>query len=116
MKEVIFRTPVLIGVDFEVDTTRVQKVRYQKDSFLHENAVPQACQSLPNGIVIDLLTENINEYIEQFLGWLHVSSDAQLVDHMHQFIISTKPPKPIEGQSLRELDLTETPLFQSFDS
>ena len=75
MKEVVFRTPIMLGTDIPEGYSECQKVVYKKDSLLHDQDVPQICQSLENGIVIDLPTTNITDYIERFLTWLPLSSD-----------------------------------------
>ena len=116
MKEVVFRTPIMLGTDIPEGYSECQKVVYKKDSLLHDQDVPQICQSLENGIVIDLPTTNISDYITRFLAWLPLSSDEQLVDHLHRIIMSSKPEQRIEDQSLKSMNLLQTPLFQTLDS
>ena len=91
MKEVVFRTPVLLGIDIPEGFSECEQVNYQKDTLLHELQVPQVCDRLENGIVIDLPTTNIPDYINRFLAWLPLSSDEQLVDHLHRIIMSSRP-------------------------
>ena len=116
MKEVVFRTPVMLGTDIPEGYSECQKVKYKKDSLLHDQGVPQICRGLENGIVIDLPTTNISDYITRFLAWLPLSSDEQLVDHLHKIIMSSRPEQRIEEQSLKSINLLQTPLFQTLDS
>ena len=88
-KDVIFRTPVILGVEDIQSHYDKRKIVYKKDALLHESAVPEVCQHLPVSMVIDLPTENVSQYIDQFLLWLHLLPDEQLVDRLQQYIVNT---------------------------
>jgi len=69
-KEVTFRTPVILGSDALPVTYESQLIRYRRGELLHQDVIPAACMSLPNGMVIDLpLTDN-TAYFEKMLAWL----------------------------------------------
>ena len=62
-KEVIFRTPVIIGSTDLPSQYAAEKVRYRRGDLLHEETLPEVCRHLPNGMVIDIPVTNIEEYM-----------------------------------------------------
>ena len=99
-KEVIFRTPVLLGNQDIQEVYESKKVKYLRDAVLHDGQVPVICNELPTGIIIDLPTEKLEEYAAQYLQWLHLDSDELLVDGLHKYILSTRTPNNPDKLSL----------------
>ena len=83
LKEVIFRTPVIIGSTDLQQHYAAEKVRYRKGDLLHDVTVPEVCQHLPYGMVIDIPVTSIEEYMHQFLSWLPIKSDEELLLLLH---------------------------------
>ena len=71
----VFRTPVLLGVVGLQPSSESRKMRYRKGSLLNDQATPETCTHLPIGMMIDLPTEGIEAYVEQYLAWLPRRSD-----------------------------------------
>ena len=117
MKEVWFRTPVLLGSTNLLATYESERVRYKRDTTLHENLVPPLCERLPNGMVIDLPNENIADYVERRLAWLPLKSDNELVEILHRLLLSQRSERLTHDEyQLQSLDLLSTPLFKTFNS
>jgi hypothetical protein len=53
-KEVVLRTPVLLGISGHQLQYAPVKTKYLKERKLHEDTIPPICESLPLGMVVDL--------------------------------------------------------------
>ena len=115
MNEVVFRTPVMLGSTGLATEYLSLKVRYRKGDLLHDDRMPPSCQALPLGMVIDLPTTNVAAYVQQFLGWLPLRSDDELVVQLHRLINEDKTSAPLEQLPLKDIDLLTTPWFMQQD-
>ena len=66
-------------------------------------------------MVIDMPTTNVEAYVNQFLTWLPMRSDEQLVDTLNSYIMSTRKQVMMEDLPLRQMNLLETPFFKGVD-
>ena len=79
--------------------------------------IPPVCERLSNGMVIDMPTEDLESWVAERLHWLQLHSDEELVERLHQLLLHSQPRGLASDEhQLRKLDLSSTPLFQTFDS
>lgn len=115
LKEVVFRTPVILGSHGIPVAFEGQLVKYRKGALLHEDTVPAQCDSLPRGMVIDLPLTDIAAYYHKLLAWLPLQSDEELVQQLHLTYSGYQDTRPLEEVPLKELDLLAMPLFTTLD-
>ena len=83
LKEVTFITGVVTGMMGSiVPPNAPQERRYWKGQYLHDQVFPSACETLPNGMVVDLTMKDIQSYISQSLAWLPLRNDEELVEKL----------------------------------
>jgi hypothetical protein len=90
-KEVTFHTPVILGSANVHVPYASEKVSYSKGDLLHEPTIPQECEHLPNGFLIDLPLTNVTAYVSEMLPWLPLSSDSELVRRLHAWLHLSSP-------------------------
>ena len=115
MKEVTFRTPVILGNSHIASRYDKDKIKYRKGDILHENSIPLVCESLHNGMIIDLPVENIEEYVNEFLRWLPLKRVEVLIDLLQTYLHSQKQRGPQNDVHIKDIDIMSTPFFQALD-
>ena len=68
-------------------------------------------------MVIDMPTEDLESWVAERLHWFQLRYDEELVERLHHLLLYTQPRGLASDEhQLRNLDLSSTPLFQTFDS
>ena len=117
IKEVLLRTPVMIGVARLTDQLNTTRVRYVRGGFLNDQSVPPLSPFLRNAMAIRMPVEDIDTYYEEHLRpWLPLRSDEQLIEELHRHLQGKLVPDDItHKRTLRFVDIVASPLFQTFD-
>ncbi len=115
-KEVIFVTPVIYGSQHIPNNFSSRKIRYRQGARLHDDDVPEVCNSIPEGVIIDMPLVSIETYIRDHLSGFTLRSDDELVDGMHQVLNKGRMPESLAAVNVKGLDLMSTPLFKGFDT
>ena len=66
-------------------------------------------------MVIDISVTSIEEYMHQFLSWLPMKSDEELLLLLHRILHESREQRPLREIPLREVDLLSTPMFAHLD-
>ncbi len=77
-----FLTPVLLGTEGLPEAITSKVVKYKKGSSMHTDSVPEVCEELPHGIMIDFPLTHTQEYIDTYLSWIKRRSDDNLVEEL----------------------------------
>ena len=107
-------TPVLLGSENHPSTFDKDIVKYRKGDLLHGKGVPVICRTLPNGMIIDLPIEGIEEFVSNYLQWLNLGSDEDLVASLQTLIQSSKVQHQ-RDTNLRDYEILSTPFFEQQD-
>ena len=116
LKQVIFRTQVMLGKHGLSTEVANNKVKYRKGDCLHPEDYPALPPGLKNTMAIRMPVLGIDSYYREHLQpWLPLRSDEELVEGLHRYLSHNEhlveaPAK----QSVRMVDLAATPLFATF--
>jgi len=118
-KEVVLRTPVMIGIKGLTPELNHTKLKYRKDHLLNDRSVPPLPPTLKNTMVIRMPVEGIDEYFDENLkAWLPLRSDEELVEgllyHLNERA-TFEEGKQTKRRKVRFEDLMGSKLFHSLD-
>jgi hypothetical protein len=66
-------------------------------------------------MVIDLPTEDIPQYVQEFLSWLHLREDQTLVARMHAWLLAQSTAVDTSQLSFRQIDIRQTPFYKQLN-
>jgi len=109
-KEVLLRTPVMIGTDQVPPVMNTEPVRYRKNQVLGPRTLTQA--GISTAMAIRMPHVGIIEYVQEHLQWLPLHSDEELVDRLEDRLLEREDLRVLKPtRSLRVVDLVAGPLF-----
>jgi len=114
-KEVFFVTPVIYGSTYIPLNYQTRKIKYRRGTRLHDDEVPDVCNSIPEATIIDMPLTNIEAYVREHLTGFTLRSDDELIDGMHEILRRGRMPESLTAVTVKGLDLMSTPLFKGFD-
>ena len=78
---------------------------------MHQDHVPEICQRLKPGMVIDLPEERIEQYAFKLLHWMNLPEDTELIENLRPYLQNLTSTSRMTG-----LDLLTSPFYLSLDS
>ena len=102
-RAVTFHTSVILGSNFAGISDPVLTVSYTKDRRIHNRMPPQECESMPNGMVIELPLKDTEQYIRQYLFWLPRRRDETLVSGLASYLNESHSEEPKGSREHRPL-------------
>ena len=115
MKEVILRTPVIIGTEQFPLTMTSTVTKYRKGALLNER--PPNNDQGPRTMAIRMPQQHITEYVRDHLQWLPLLADEDLVDRLEDLLLVRAEDKALkQTHTLKIIDLIGGPLFKTFSS
>lgn len=92
-KQVTFVTPV-VSTPWTVEAAALHnKVTFIKNRHLHSNKFPPWINNLGHAMVIDLPLDGIEAYVTEYLHWLPLLPDGQLLHRLNNYLTSITPSK-----------------------
>lgn len=80
-KCVTFWTPVVIGNKF-IATIKPRKHEYSMSRAMHHFRIPNACNNIQGGLIIDLPNVDIKSKVDEVIDVSSIESDERLIQYL----------------------------------